>query len=204
MMSSPNRYQGIYRLPKAGTSKDEANALFRTLNQRYGDPKISGLVHGFRMAGCTNRKDKYRDDFGHYPFVKLVSSHQDAVQGLDAILTEVRAAVIVDVPKKTRKHGAPANEPQRPLDPAVVEYAVEHYTHLESRYGHTYDRMRADYMLGQRLLAQGRDAQTIRDVLIQVSPGLMERQGSAKKVCTYCRKTVAAVLRAEKQIVVAN
>jgi hypothetical protein len=66
ILSSPNRYQGIYKLLKAGTTKGEANALFRTLNQRYGDPKISGLVHGFRLAGFSNRKDKYRDANGHY------------------------------------------------------------------------------------------------------------------------------------------
>jgi hypothetical protein len=58
-------------------------------------------------------------------------------------------------------------------------------------------------MLGRRLLAQGRDAQSIRDVLIQVSPGLMERQGSEKKARVYCQKTVAAVLRTEKKLNVA-
>ncbi len=134
----------------------------------------------------------------------MMSSHQDAVPGLDAILAEIRAAAIVDPPATPRKKRARAIEPQRVLDPVMVDYATQHYTNLESRYGVTYDKGRADYMLGRRLLAQGRDAQSIKDVLAQVSPGLMERQGSDKKVRVYCRKTVAAALRAEKQIVVAN
>ena len=48
----------FYLLPKEMASKDEANALFRLINARHGDPKISGLTHPFRAVGFKNRKPK--------------------------------------------------------------------------------------------------------------------------------------------------
>ena len=53
--SSPQRYQGLYMLQKDLATKDEANALFRLINARHGDPKISGLTHPFRAAGESPR-----------------------------------------------------------------------------------------------------------------------------------------------------
>ena len=37
--SSPQRFQGIYLLPRECATKDEANNLFRLINARHGDPK---------------------------------------------------------------------------------------------------------------------------------------------------------------------
>ena len=65
--SSPQRFQGLFMLPKDLATKDEANALFRMINARHGDPKISGLTHPFRAIGFRNMKPKYQKPNGLYP-----------------------------------------------------------------------------------------------------------------------------------------
>lgn len=79
--SSPNNYQAVLRVPRALSSQlprpvtdDAANEFFKDLNRARGDDKIVGLLHPFRLAGFTNRKPKYQDANGRYPFVKLIDA----------------------------------------------------------------------------------------------------------------------------------
>ena len=80
--SSPQRYQGLFMLPKTLATKDEANALFRMINARHGDPKISGLTHPFRATGFRNRKPKYQKPNGFYPFAGMVWGGKPMPDGL--------------------------------------------------------------------------------------------------------------------------
>ncbi|MHB8282893.1 MAG: DNA-primase RepB domain-containing protein, partial [bacterium] len=43
-------------------------------NEKYGDPNISAQTHPFRLAGFTNRKQKYKDEKGNYPFVRIIQA----------------------------------------------------------------------------------------------------------------------------------
>lgn len=57
--SSKDNLQAILKVPKDETTKDEqklANRLVQALNLKYGDPKFSGVIHPFRMAGFSNKK----------------------------------------------------------------------------------------------------------------------------------------------------
>ena len=80
--SSPQRFQGLFLLPKELATKDEANALFRLINARHGDPKISGLTHPFRAVGFRNRKPKYQKPNGFYPFAGMVWGGKPMPEGL--------------------------------------------------------------------------------------------------------------------------
>ena len=84
--SSPQRFQGIYLLPKEMATKDEANGLFRLINARHGDPKISGLTHPFRAAGFKNRKPKYQKPNGFYPFAGMILGGKLLPEGLPPLL----------------------------------------------------------------------------------------------------------------------
>jgi hypothetical protein len=57
--SSAGNEQAVLKVAKAGRPKDEqqlANKLVQRLNEAHGDPKFSGVVHPFRMAGFSNKK----------------------------------------------------------------------------------------------------------------------------------------------------
>lgn len=54
--SSENNFQAIYKLPKDVADQQTANKIVSYLNKKYGDPKFSGAVHPFRMAGFSNKK----------------------------------------------------------------------------------------------------------------------------------------------------
>ena len=100
--SSPQRFQGLFMLPKDLATKDEANALFRMINARHGDPKISGLTHPFRATGFRNMKPKYQKPNGFYPFAGMVWGGKPMPDGLVPLLEEAKALVRVIAPKERR------------------------------------------------------------------------------------------------------
>lgn len=71
IQTSPASQQALYRME--GT-KQAAELVFTALNQEIGDPKISGQIHPLRLVGFTNRKAKYKDENGLYPFVEVLTA----------------------------------------------------------------------------------------------------------------------------------
>ncbi|MBB2164674.1 hypothetical protein HLH26_08980 [Gluconacetobacter sp. 1b LMG 1731] len=91
LKTSWNSHQIVFRVPKApfrrqgvasGTDdqvydRRGLNQFFTDLNQRFGDPRISGLRHGIRLAGYRNMKPKHaRDVEGkawsvEFPFIEI-------------------------------------------------------------------------------------------------------------------------------------
>lgn len=196
--SSPQRFQGIYLLPKAMATKDEANALFRLINARHGDPKISGLTHPFRAAGFKNRKPKYQKPNGFYPFAGMVWVGKPMPEGLLALLEEAKALVRVIPPRERRSSrvlkSIDASAPVA-LDRETTKYAREHYRQLGWRYGRGFDVFKADFMLAERLLARRLTADRVAAALMRFSPDILARcGGKAAGVKRYVTKTV---LRAE-------
>ena len=200
LASSSQRYQGIYLLPKELASKAEVNALFRLINARHGDPKISGLVHPFRAVGFKNRKPKYKMANGHFPFSELIWSGKPMPDGLIPLLDEAKALMRVIMPKqrKSKKllNAVNVDKPvQVPMD--AIKYANRHYNQMWYRYGKGYDKFLADFMLAKRLLAQGLSVDRVAAALLYCSPEIRQRCGgkdvSMKK---YVTKTV---LRAEAE-----
>lgn len=55
--SSEGNWQAIFKTPKAEKlNKEVSNTLTSVLNQKYGDKKLSGAIHPFRLAGFSNKK----------------------------------------------------------------------------------------------------------------------------------------------------
>lgn len=72
--SSPGNVQAVIKVPTKEGAKADRNEAFKDLNRAYGDEKITGLVHPFRLAGFENRKAKHQDEDGKFPFVRLVEA----------------------------------------------------------------------------------------------------------------------------------
>jgi hypothetical protein len=57
--------------------KDVSTAAARTIAERYGgDTGAADWRHFGRLSGFSNRKEKYRQSDGLYPFVRLIESHR--------------------------------------------------------------------------------------------------------------------------------
>lgn len=70
--TSPNNFQAIIRLSDSPIDRDMQTFISRQLADIYSaDPNSSDVGHFFRLAGYTNRKEKYCCQNGLYPFVKL-------------------------------------------------------------------------------------------------------------------------------------
>lgn len=88
--SSPKSTQVVFKIPKMhrefspdyepnkktparfARDREDVNAYFVALNRHFGDEKITGLRHGFRLAGFRNLKEKYRFDEDKFPFVEIL------------------------------------------------------------------------------------------------------------------------------------
>lgn len=72
--------------------KDTSTAAARALAEKFGgDRGAADWRHFGRLAGFTNRKDKYRQPGGLYPFVRLVHTTGEVYEQAEAFLKDVEA-----------------------------------------------------------------------------------------------------------------
>jgi hypothetical protein len=72
METSPDNFQAFVTLSQAPENREQALEICRHLAHRFrADPGSAEPDHVGRLPGFTNRKEKYRDEKGFYPFVKL-------------------------------------------------------------------------------------------------------------------------------------
>ena len=178
--------QGVMLLPKDAADKDVGNAVFRTLNQEYGDPNISGFVHPFRAVGFRNVKPKHRLPDGRFPVVALLEAAHSVCKRLVGLVRDVMQqtdlstaqAVPETVRKKAMQHLADV-PPSAALDPAISREARQFYAWVVERYrGHSEkgaDLSTADFMLAKRLHERGVAADQIKAAIVQHSPNLLGR-----------------------------
>lgn len=72
IQSSPKNYQAVLKVSKRGLTDTAVNEFFKSMNREVGDARITNPEHAMRLAGFQNRKTKYEQENGYYPFVKLV------------------------------------------------------------------------------------------------------------------------------------
>jgi hypothetical protein len=92
--TSPGNYQAWLRHSEQ-LSKAEGTAASRALAQRFGgDPGAADWRHFGRLAGFTNRKEKYRDPAtGLHPFVKVVEATGLVYPEAQRFVAEVRRQI---------------------------------------------------------------------------------------------------------------
>ena len=90
--TSPHNYQAWVKHSEQLT-KEEGTAAARALAYRFGaDRGAADWRHFGRLAGFTNRKEKYRDpETGLHPFVKLIEAQGSVYPEAGRFLVDVRA-----------------------------------------------------------------------------------------------------------------
>lgn len=97
--SSKDNEQAVLKVPRIERPDEQAlaNKVVQQLNTAHGDPKFSGVVHPFRMAGFSNKKPGRESAFTRI----LAAGHKICTRAAD-ILQQLRLAAD-DLVERARK-----------------------------------------------------------------------------------------------------
>lgn len=164
LQSSPNSKQCVLRIDEK-QDKQCLNAVFRELNNLYGDKNISAVVHPFRLAGFTNRKPKYKTDNG-FPFVKLLESNYincditknnivefEKRTSLNEALNKDKTSVKLEV--KQLVNTSLINTNIAKDNKKAYKFAEHLYNQMLERYGAEMDLSRADWSVLKIMTKEG-------------------------------------------------
>lgn len=195
--SSENNRQAVIKIERLKDRPDEqsqANRLVMDLNQKYGDPKFSGAIHPFRMAGFANKKPGKEDVFTRVLEVSkaLCRMASEALAALRRQADELRQQRAEKQRTERPRPQRAASVQQAPLGVAEPggEYArlAQEITDAVQRNGMPVDLSRVDFQVAQRLLRRGWSADLVEVAIRNGSPSLDERKHD---VDDYVRRTVS-------------
>lgn len=200
--SSPGNYQCLLTFPKARTplDRDVANRLTRALNQKYGDPKLSGAVHPHRAPAFENRKPMHRREDGSYPQVRLLYAKaqecRKAMLEADRIERELAAEQL----RRKLTHPSPASTPRPVPRTSTTATYYAHYTDLHQHMPLA-DLSRVDSMIAVRLRATGHSPQEIAEAISQCAPTIREK-GQKRDWARYAERTACYAFGAGRDMVI--
>ena len=173
--SSPGNYQCLLTVPKARTPFDReiANRFTRELNQKYGDPKLSGAIHPHRAPLFENRKPQHQQEDGSFPQVKLLYAKQNECR--KAMLETDRIEREFAAEHKRREQARLAASQPRPAVPAGSAHAAyfAHYANIRQHFPNA-DLSRIDSMIAVRLRATGHSPQDVAEALYECAPTIRQ------------------------------
>lgn len=175
--SSGGNRQAVLKVPRI-ESRDEqraANAVVVELNRRYGDPNFSGVVHPFRMAGFSNKKEG-RDN----AFTRIIHAAGDLCARTISLLDAARQRLVGDrLPAPAPGRAAPPQPERQPQPDGDAEAAFDRARAmaegLAALQGWTRDESRLDYRAAQTMAADGWQADEISAAIVARSPNLVDR-----------------------------
>jgi hypothetical protein len=189
LQSSPKSKQALLKVAGSFTS-EQLNGYFRGLNEKLGDEKITGVIHPLRLAGFTNRKPKYKDSKGYFPFVSIIEAaggySEKAISELSKFTLE-----IVQTVNKNRKPTDNVNvnvNNKQVIDDGLKRYVMQFYA-IAARNGEQ-DLSKTDYALVRKLAENGRTAQEISAALEVCSPAIHVRHKYS--LADYISRTITA------------
>jgi hypothetical protein len=155
--SSPGNYQAIITIPsvEGDSSKDRgaANKLTKELNLKYGDPKLSGSVHGHRLPPFPNRKLKHQRSDGTFPDTTLIEANGGFCEKVRVELESINASL-----KEAEEKARLASEARKKSfssygtgDPNGAYWT--HYRDIAAKFKGALDYSRIDALIGIRMRA---------------------------------------------------
>ena len=166
------------------------NRVFRKLNAAYGDPKIVGAAHSFKLPGFAQRKPKHANIDGTGPWVRLLS-----VTPFQEISPAVRAYTEAELQHTLQaRRDLEADQPraaqppatakpfhgQSPLSAARYEewkrIVEDRYAQALETFGPDVDWSKVDCSIARFLARQEDiDGEAARSLMFDCSPNLLER-----------------------------
>jgi len=200
--SSDNNIQAIYKADKETNRKKEqsdANAMMSTLNKKYGDEKISAVVHPFRMAGFTNAKPEREID-GKRPFTQILETSEGNKK-----MSEWLAEIRIETDKKDLKEKSvkrekilidaelQSTETFKSMAEAEKRFSILYKKHygLAKKMKWEIDPSRIDFAVSKDMLIEGYSIDEVKEAMIALSPSLQERHSDTER---YAIRTATKAL----------
>lgn len=193
--TSPRNYQAWIHL---GTPVEVAirKAVARKLAATYhGDPNSADGDHYGRLAGFTNRKEKYRRPNGMYPFVKVLMTQEKSATQAETVVQ----ALSTPEPSRPQKETDKGNrhvETQMAHTGEITKAIREYHRQakvIEALYPNT-DYSRLDWMIATEMLEQGFSVAAVEVAMREASPLLEERKKG--HIDDYITRTVTKAMHA--------
>jgi hypothetical protein len=193
--SSPGNFQAVLTIPtpeiNAGeggnigsdpfetTGREAANCLVKALNQKYGDPKLSGAIHAHRLPPFPNLKPKHRREDGTFPETTLVEANGGMCQKTAEQLKKIRERLSQEVREKEQRalNAAAVNQRADAQDLNGAYWA--HYRDIAERLTGDMDYSRIDGMIGMRMRVTGYSAGQIYNAIKTNAPAMRKETMNA-------------------------
>lgn len=191
--SSANNLQAVIRVPRV-QRKDEqsiANALVVDLNKAYGDPELSGVIHPFRMAGFSNKKEGKRNAFTRV--LEAVGAFCDKATSLLATLRskiDSEAANRVAEASRADRIARIQKPVARTGYNALFEYQAQARWLLKNNPNPDWSRI--DFGVACEMLKKGHAPDDVEAALREGSPALADRKHDVEG---YLARTMEAAQR---------
>jgi hypothetical protein len=175
--TSPGNFQAWLNhgrvLPRA-----ESTAAARALAERFGgDRGAADWRHFGRLAGLTNRKQKYESN-GMYPFVRLVEATGQLYSQRQSLVDRVgREVEIARTERATHFQPRPHVQTR---EPRLIEF-------FRAKPAYAGDNTRADLAYAVYALSHGASEATVRDALRSRD---LRHKGTEKRQAEYVERTV--------------
>ena len=184
--SSKGNEQAVLKVPRIDRSDEQAlaNKVVQQMNMTHGDPKFSGVVHPFRMAGFSNKKPGRESAFTRI----LEASHRICNRAAD-LLQQLRQAAdsLVQRARKKREQEQidfdRGDDSEREFRRAAA--GVRAWVRLR---GLTEDASRVDFHAAVAMLGAGWSEAQVRAGMISGSDDLAVRHTNPDD---YVRRTVS-------------
>lgn len=184
--SSHDNWQAIVKVPKSANEQSQANELVGELNRRYGDPKFSGVVHPFRLAGFSNKKPGKNG-----AFTRVVEAVQrvcsKAADMLASIKDRVEKASTRSIERYDRERrilvaSTATGAPRDAVEAFRRSYAK--HTGLANSAGWVIDDSRLDWAATIDLLKSGYRQEDVANALLDASPSVLDRHNDPRDYAT--------------------
>jgi len=203
--SSVGNEQAVLKVPRLDRPDEQAlaNKVVQQMNMAHGDPKFSGAVHPFRMAGFSNKKPDREGAFTQI----VTASHRICRRAADQLqqLRQAANGLAERVRKKREQEQIEvdaARQAQRNQDRSEIEIDFDRGDDSERAFrraaagvrawvrlrGLTEDASRVDYRAAMAMLAAGWTEAEVQAGMIYGSENLAGRHTNPDD---YVRRTVS-------------
>lgn len=180
VQTSPANFQAWVKHPET-LSKDVSTAAARALAGKFGgDRGAADWRHFGRLAGFTNRKDKYRGEFGLYPYVLLTEHNGSPYPVGNTFTIEVRKQIEAE---QAERQARISRAPMTSLDPSRLK-SIDAFRN-DSRYGG--DGTRIDLAYAIYAFSHGLDNS---DVSAALRSRDLSHKGPERRQDEYVERTI--------------
>ncbi len=186
--TSPNNFQAWLQHGRT-LPKEVSTTAARLCAEKFeGDPGSADWRHFGRLAGFTNRKPKYQNEKGLYPYVKLIEATGNGYLSADALVMRAEQVIATEKAEEEQRRKVIASMPQRTPEPGNLKTLATF--HADARYGG--DLTRADLAYATYALAKNVAPSTVYNELAARD---LSHKGNEARRAQYVERTMEKAVR---------